>query len=91
MINVHIPYAGEIPDTDLFIPYNKIEEKADKLPQEKDAKIVIYCRFNRMGKIASIALAEKGYTNIMKLERGMIGWEEAGYELIHKEKKNKRS
>ncbi|GAH84674.1 unnamed protein product, partial [marine sediment metagenome] len=35
LINVHIPYAGEIPQTDLFIPYNEIEQNTDKLPPTK--------------------------------------------------------
>ena len=26
LINVHIPYDGELPQTDLFIPFNKIEQ-----------------------------------------------------------------
>jgi rhodanese-related sulfurtransferase len=89
LINVHIPYDGEIPHTDLFIPYNEIEENADRLPLEKNAKIVIYCRSDRMSNIASMTLFEMGYTNVLNLKGGMIAWKEAGYVLIRKEEKDK--
>lgn len=82
LINVHIPYAGEIPQTDLFIPYDEIEKHADKLPKERDAKIVIYCRSDRMSNIASTTLVEMGYKNVLNLKGGMKGWVNPGYRLI---------
>lgn len=87
LINVHIPYAGEIPQTDLFIPYDEIEKHADKLPKERDAEIVIYCRSDRMSNIASAALVEMGFTNVLNLKGGMKSWGNAGYRLIIKEQK----
>jgi len=90
LINVHIPYGGEIPQTDLFIPYNEIEENADRLPQEKNAKIVIYCRSDRMSNIASETLVEMGYTNILNLKGGMKAWKAEGYTLIHREDRDKK-
>ncbi len=89
LINVHIPYDGEIPQTDLFIAFNKIEENASKFPQERNAKIVIYCRSDRMSNIASMTLVEMGYTNVLNLKGGMRAWKEAGYALIYKEEKDK--
>jgi len=89
MVNVHIPYDGEIPQTDLFIPYNKIKENADKLPQAKNAKIVIYCRSDRMSNIASVNLVEMGYTNVLNLKGGMKAWKASGYALIYKENRDK--
>jgi rhodanese-related sulfurtransferase len=79
LINVHIPYAGDIPGTDQSIPYNEI---GDKLDLPKDSKIVLYCRSGSMSKIASEKLVELGYTNVFDLKDGMNGWRMAGNEII---------
>ncbi|NOY57934.1 MAG: hypothetical protein GXO75_03240 [Calditrichaeota bacterium] len=84
LINVHIPYAGELPNTDLFIPFNDIEGNADKLPKEMGAKIVVYCRSGGMSAGASKELLDRGYTNIYDLTGGMNAWKNAGFELLDK-------
>src|SRR3990167_10448621 len=61
-MNVHTPYEGEIEKTDAFIPYNEIDKNLDKLPKDKNAKIVLYCRSGRMSKIAAQSLVDLGYT-----------------------------
>ncbi len=82
LINVHIPYAGELPNTDMFIPYNDIEANADKLPQSKNAKIVVYCRSGGMSASASKELLDRGYIKIYDLTGGMNAWKNAGFELL---------
>jgi len=83
-VNVHVPYEGEIEKTDALIPYNEIENKLDKLPKDKNAKIVLYCRSGRMSAIAAEKLASLGYTNIYNQTGGMIDWEKQGHQLIKK-------
>lgn len=80
-VNVHIPFEGDIANTDLSIAYNEIEQNLGMLPAEKDAKIVLYCRSDRMSRIAAETLVDLGFTNVWNLDGGMVAWEQAGLPL----------
>ena len=80
-VNVHIPFEGEIAKTDAFVPYNDIEKNLDKLPADKNAKIVLYCRSGRMSTLAAETLVRLGYTNVWNMEGGMVAWEMLGLPL----------
>jgi len=84
LINVHIPYEGEIEKTDLFIPYNEIEQNLDKLPSNNETKIILYCKTDRMSIIAAYTLVKLGFNNVWNLKGGMTAWRQAGYPLIEK-------
>lgn len=83
-VNVHIPYEGEIPETDRFVPYNEIEQNLSEFPENKGAKIVFYCRSGSMSSIAAKTLVSLGFTNVWNLDGGIVEWERQGYELLHR-------
>ncbi|HCS49273.1 MAG TPA: sulfurtransferase [Candidatus Aminicenantes bacterium] len=86
LVNVHIPYEGEIDPTDLFIAYNEIDMHLDQLPPDRNAQIVVYCRSGHMSSLAAKELLEMGYKNIFDLRGGMKAWEAAGYPLLYRKK-----
>ncbi len=81
LINVHTPYAGELDQTDAFIPYDRITNGMAGLPADKNAKIVVYCRSGRMSRIAAETLVKLGYKNVFDLQGGMNAWTAAGYTI----------
>ena len=80
-INVHVPWQGNIPKTDLHIAYDQIEQNEDLLPDDKDTKIVVYCLTTSMAKIAVDTLLSMEYSNIWMLKGGTSAWEDAGFPL----------
>lgn len=83
LVNVHIPYEGEIAGTSAFIPYNKIDQHLEDLPAEHNVAIILYCQSGRMSGIAAETLVRLGYSDVWNLDGGMIAWEEAGYRLVN--------
>ena len=84
VVNLHIPYEGEIDGTDAFVPFDDVEAHAADLPADKSAPLYIYCRSGRMSAEATPTLQALGYTNIIDLKGGMNAWRDAGLEILDK-------
>jgi rhodanese-related sulfurtransferase len=81
VVNVHTPYEGTLPDTDVSIPYDRITADP-RLPTDKSAEILLYCRSGRMSVEAARALTAAGYTNVADLDGGMLKWESTGRPIL---------
>jgi len=82
LVNVHIPFEGDLPRTDVSIPYNEITSQLDQLPADKDAGIVLYCKTGRMSAEAAEALVKLGYGNVYNLLGGFAAWQAAGLPMV---------
>ena len=60
-----------------LIPFSEFLNNLDKLPAEKDTRIVIYCGSGHRGAMAEMALYLMGYTNAVNLNGGLGAWKAA--------------
>jgi phage shock protein E len=82
LVNVKTPYIGEIVGTDLYIPYDQLKARASQLPQDKSARLLVYCRSGAESAQAAQTLLDLGYTNVWNLDGGMNAWQASGRALI---------
>lgn len=82
VINVHIPYAGDIPGTDTSIPYSSVDAIEAYLNYDHCAEIVLVCLGGGMSKSAGDELVKRGYLRVRDLNGGMQAWQAAGYILL---------
>lgn len=81
-LNVHVPFEGDLPGTDLSIPYDQIRAASGRLPASRDTPLAVYCRSGRMSALAVRDLVALGYTDVVELAGGMQAWEQAGRPLL---------
>jgi rhodanese-related sulfurtransferase len=77
LVNVHVPYQGEIPGTDAFIPYTQVAARVDELPGDATT-LVLYCRSGSMSTDAARDLTAAGVTGFAELDGGFNAWRAAG-------------
>lgn len=80
VVNVHVPYEGELPGTDAFVDYRDVTD-SEEFPADMDAPIALYCMSGNMSGQAGQALLEAGYTDVRELTGGMKRWQETGRNL----------
>jgi len=82
VVNVHVPYAGEIEGTDAFVPYDEVADRIDEFPADRSTPVLLYCRSGRMSADAAHPLLEAGYTHVLDVDGGMVEWESAGLPVV---------
>jgi rhodanese-related sulfurtransferase len=82
VINVHIPYAGEIPGTSTSIPYTDVDAIETYLKHDHCADVVLTCSGGGMSQSAGNELVKRGYLRVRDLNGGMQAWQAAGYPLL---------
>ena len=81
VVNVHVPDEGTIDGTDVTIRYDRIAGDS-RLPADKETRILLYCKTDRMSRDAAAELMEAGYKNVAYLEGGMDAWAATGRVVL---------
>lgn len=82
LVNVHVPYEGELAGTDLFVPFDRITTTA----LSREDQVLIYCRSGDMSEQAAEELAATGFERVAHLAGGMLAWESSGREVLQAER-----
>jgi rhodanese-related sulfurtransferase len=75
-------FAGGRIEGSVNIPVRQVSKSLDKIPQDKNAQIVVVCAGAVRSGYVVQALSYKGYTNVKHLARGFgAAWQAAGYPV----------
>lgn len=82
LIDVREPgeFAGEhIPDA-VLVPLSQFDP--NKIPQQQEQALVLYCRTGNRSAIAAQKLLNAGFEPVTHLSNGLTAWIEAGYPTV---------
>ncbi len=60
----------------------KLKETLTQLPEDKSAKIVVYCSLGIRSETVAHKLIEAGYTNVYNLYGGIFEWKNANFQVV---------
>ena len=63
----------------VHLPMHLLPLRLADLPKDRD--IVLYCRSGARSYHACSYLVQQGYTNVINLRGGIIGWVRGGYQI----------
>ncbi len=69
-------------DGALFLPRGFLEVKVEKLLQDKEQPVIVYCAGGVRSAFAAKSLLELGYTNVRSMRGGMRDWKDNGFATI---------
>lgn len=82
LINIQIPYSGEIKKTDSFMQPDQVVTNSDRLPKDKTMRIVIYDKNGQTSISAVETIRKLGFSHVQYLAGGMDAWEKSGYTIL---------
>lgn len=59
-----------------------VQKTVNKLSEDKNAKIVVYCSLGIRSEIVAHQLIKEGYTNVYNLYGGIFEWKNADFQVI---------
>jgi rhodanese-related sulfurtransferase len=71
---------GHIPGA-INVPVELIPDNLHKLPQDKDALIVVYCKSGWRASIGMVSVRSLGYSNAKGFNGSWLAWTEAGHDV----------
>ncbi len=71
---------GKIPGA-TAVRLSKLAQNLDKLPENKDETIYVYCKAGTRGAYAVAVLHTLGYTEAYNMSGGFLAWKDAGYPV----------
>ncbi|EGV51798.1 rhodanese-like domain-containing protein [Candidatus Endoriftia persephonae] len=69
---------GMLPNSE-HMAMHLIPIKINDIPKDKD--VVLYCHSGARSHHACAYLAQQGFTNVINLRGGILGWARSGYEI----------
>jgi molybdopterin/thiamine biosynthesis adenylyltransferase len=69
-------------DGALFLPRGFLEVKVEKMLQDKDQPVVVYCAGGVRSAFAAQSLGQLGYTNVKSMSGGVRDWKNSGFPMV---------
>ncbi len=82
--------AGRIAGS-IHVPIRDLPKVVSKLPENRAAPILTYCKVGYRGGMAVTVLRMWGYTNVRTIKNGLDAWEKAGLPVIDKQQVEKKA
>jgi len=74
-------YNGHLKGAKL-IPVQQLDARLSEIQEYKEKDVFLYCRSGNRSTVAAEILMRGGFTKLFNLRRGIIEWEQKGYEVI---------
>ena len=78
-------YIGELSGTEIFVNIATINDELYKFPTDKNIKMILTCSSGTISPSVATLLVKNGYTRIMILDGGILGWYYSGYPIYDRQ------